>query len=178
MTRRISRPALCRAIDAVRNLSAIDKERLAGEIRRAQPHLFGAFLAQHPLGVSLEKMEFLLEILCICYRAMQESGLAWPLITDEAQERQLAAYLVVMKCDTGSDGTSGGGALKQYVAHHPERELLAFVFGELNNFLKRSNPEETDKYVMLAAITFVNCIAGVALPAANRDLHRTSGNPE
>ncbi len=81
---RISREALCRAIDARPAMDRKQKEQLGDEIFRAQPRLFGSFL--------------------VC--------------------------------------------------------------------LKRIVPEESDKYVMLAAANFVNCIAFVPMnaPVAKADI--------
>ena len=65
------------------------KERLADELFEAQPHVFASFLVQQQLGVALGKMDFLLEILLICLQAMKESGLIWPRITEDEQDRQM-----------------------------------------------------------------------------------------
>jgi hypothetical protein len=54
--------------------------------------------------------------------------------------------------------------MRQYIENHPEQNLLAYVTSETTNWLKRITPEETDTYVMLAAVNFVNCIAFVPLP--------------
>ena len=86
---RISADHLVRAISFVRAMDMARKEQLGEEIFHAQPHLFGSFLVQKRMGVSLEKMEFLLEILFVCFRSMQESGLTWPLITEDDLERHL-----------------------------------------------------------------------------------------
>jgi hypothetical protein len=73
---RISRAAVCRAIEKTRALDRTQKEALADELFRDQPHMFGSFLVQHQLGVSPEKMEFLLELLFVCFQAMKENP-AW-----------------------------------------------------------------------------------------------------
>ena len=51
----------------------------------------------------------------------------------------------------------------QYIAAHPEKMLFAFVQAEVNRWLQRVEPEESDKYVAMAAMNFVNCIAFVPL---------------
>ena len=56
-------------------------------------------------------------------------------------------------------------AFRHYLEGHPERNLLAYVIVELNDWLGRLVPEETDKYVVLAAVNLVNCIAFVPMPA-------------
>ena len=59
--RRISRETLASAIARVRGLDLMQKEQLAYELLRAQPHVFASFLVQQRLGVSLAKMDFLLD---------------------------------------------------------------------------------------------------------------------
>ncbi len=54
-------------------------------------------------------------------------------------------------------------ACGQYLANHPEQPLLAFVLAESNTWLRdlarRQAQSESDKYVMMASINLVNCIA-------------------
>jgi hypothetical protein len=161
---RISQQAVVDAIIKVRAMTRPQKEQLADEVFRVQPYMFGSFLVQSRLGVSYEKMEFLLEILFICFQAMKESGLNWPLISEDEQERQMERYTATVKFGEDLSADLRERSMQQYVTSHPERELLAFVFTETTNWLKRITPEETDKFVMLAAANFVNCIAFVSLP--------------
>jgi hypothetical protein len=161
---RISRQAVVNAIIKVQAMTRAQKEQLVDELFRVQPHMFGSFLVQKQLGVSYEKMEFLLEMLFTCFQAMKESGLNWPLISEDEQERQMARYTATVKFSEDLSTDLQERAMQQYVESHPEKELLAYVFTESVNWLKRVTPEESDKYVMLAAANFVNCIAFVPLP--------------
>ena len=156
---RISPSILARAITAVQAMDFRGKERLADEVFRAQPHLFGSFLVQQRLGVSLDKMEFLLELLLVCFQAMKESGLTWPVITEADLERQSQRYVASVKFGDGLADDLRDRAMRQYIEVHPEPTLLAYVQAESANWLKRINPDETDKYVLLAAANFVNGIA-------------------
>jgi hypothetical protein len=163
MTSRISRRALSTAITKVRAMTLEQKEQLADELVQEQPHMFGSFLVQKQLGVSIEKMDFLLELLLICFMAMRESGLDWPLITEDEQDRQMGRYVATLKFSEGLDAPLQERAMKQYLESHPEQNLLAFVMDETAHWLKRIVPEETDQYVMLAAVNFVNCIASIPI---------------
>lgn len=58
--------------------------------------------------------------------------------------------------------------MQQYLAGHPEKDLLAFVNDETSQWLQSVEPEESDKYVVMAAMNFVNCIAHVPLPMPSR----------
>jgi hypothetical protein len=52
------------------------------------------------------------------------------------------------------------------VATHPEQPLLALVITECNQWLEelacRKAGKESDKYVMMASVKLVNCIAHAA----------------
>lgn len=97
---------------------------------------------------------------------MKESGLQWPLITEDEQDRQLTRYVAAVKFGEDLPPADRDRAMNQYIKKHPEQDLLAFVTTETANWLTRIIPEETDKYVMLAAANLVNCIAFVPLPAS------------
>lgn len=164
---RISVDTLALAIKQVRSLTMTQKEAMVDEIFRAQPNLLGSVLAQHRLGVSLVKIEFLLDILQVCFQAMKVSGHVWPPITLDEQERQMQRLTASVKFG----GNMGNGlqqiATKQYIDAHPEKYLLAYVLAECADWLKKVAPEETDKFVLLAAINLVNCIAFSSAPQAN-----------
>lgn len=161
---RISLRSLTRAIQKIRAMSMGQKEQVVDEMFREQPNMLVSFLVQKQMGVSFEKMEFLLEILLICFQAMKESGLTWPLITEDEQDKQLARYVATVKFGDDLSPSLTDLAMKQYIESHPEQYLLAFVTGETADWLKRIIPEQTDKYVLLSAANFVNCIAFVPLP--------------
>jgi hypothetical protein len=52
---------------------------LADVIFAKQPNLLASCLVQPRLGVGPQSVEFLLNILFVCFQAMKESGLDWPL---------------------------------------------------------------------------------------------------
>jgi hypothetical protein len=109
-------------------------------------------------------VEFLLNILLVCYQAMKESGLDWPLISEDEQARHLQRTVGAVKFSEDiTDPTLAEAACKQYLANHPEQALLAFVLSESNIWLRdlarRQAESESDKFVMMASINLVNCIA-------------------
>ena len=161
---RISHQALSLAIQKVRAMSMGQKEQILDELFREQPSMLGSFLVQKQMGVSFEKMEFLLDILLICFQAMKESGLTWPLITEDDQDKQLARYVATVKFGEDLSASLQDLAMRQYIESHPEQYLLAFVTVETKDWLSRILPEETDKFVILAAANLVNCIAFVPMP--------------
>lgn len=163
-TCRISVPILAAAIQTVRSMGNQQKDALVDEIHKVQPNMLASFLVQSQLGVSYEKMEFLLEMLLICYQAMKQSNHAWPLITENHQEREMTRYVATIQFSEGLAAPVHADLVKQYVDQHPEPYLFAFVQTETNDWLQRIAPEKSDTKVMLAAANFVNCIAFAKLP--------------
>src|ERR1035437_6412005 len=111
---RISPQALAGAIQKIRAMSISQKEMVADELFRDQPNMLGSVLVQKQMGVSFEKIEFLLEILLICFQAMKESGLTWPLITEDEQEKQLTRYVATVKFGDDLSAPLQEHAMKQY----------------------------------------------------------------
>lgn len=162
---RIPREAVVRAVAKVPGMGFADKQRLADELFHAQPHVLASVLVQGRLGVSAEKMDFLLGLVPVAFQAMKESGLAWPLITEDEQNRRMARLSEAIRFREELPEEQRADAMMDYVRSHPEQELLAFVYTETTRWLQRVVPEESDKYVMLAALNFVECIAYVPMPA-------------
>lgn len=154
------------AIATVRAMDTNQKTQLADELFGKQPHMFTTFLVQKRFGASLAKMDFLLDLLFICFQAMKESGLSWPLVTEDELDRQMKKHLASIELDKGPDRSPTNHYLQKHIEAHPEKELLAYVQGETVNWLNRIVPEECDKYIAIAAATFVNCIAFVPIPLA------------
>lgn len=161
---RISLDALVSAMTGAQAMDMKQKEQLADEIFRAQPNLLGSVLVLRQLGVSLQKVEFALEILFVCFKAMQASGLTWPTISEDDLDRQSRRFTAITKFADGLNERLHEDSMQQYIASHPEKELLAYVQSESAKWLSCIVPEETDKHVMLAVWNMVNCLAFVVLP--------------
>jgi hypothetical protein len=169
---RISLDAVARAMRAVQAMNLRQKEDLIDEIHLAQPHMLGSVLVLKELGVSLEKMEFAFELLLLCFQAMKESGLTWPLISEDEQERQQRTYVTTVKLGEDLSPPLRDRLMQQYIGSHPEKNLLACVWSETANWLKRIVAEDSDKYVMMVAANHVNCIAFVPMSAQKMPHHR------
>lgn len=168
---RISPEQLATAIKKVRSMSLSQKVSLIDEIFQQQPNLLASCLVQQRLGASEHKVEFLLNILLVCFQAMKESGYQWPLITEDEQERQLARHTGVVKFSEDlADPAAADAARAQYVASHPEAPLLSFVVNEINAWLAELAAQraeaESDTLIMMAAVNFVNCIASAQVKNA------------
>jgi hypothetical protein len=167
---RITLDHLAAAIRKVRSMSLEEKEALAEEIHLRQPHMLASCLVQSRLGVAPAAVEFLLHILLVCYQSMKESGLQWPVITEDEQERQMQRWIGAVQFSEHAMGSAADGARDQYASQHSEQPLLAFVVSETNQWLRevsQHNAEaQSDKFVMMASMNLVNCIAGAPVSSA------------
>lgn len=103
---RISRNNVLRAIKAVQEMGTDQKRKLADEIFASQPNLLGSVLVLPSLGVSLAKQEFALEMLLLCFQAMKESGLMWPLIAEDEQANQMRRHSAILRFYASLDGSA------------------------------------------------------------------------
>jgi hypothetical protein len=162
---RISLDVMSQAMRVIQALNLKQKEGLIDEIFLAQPHMFGSVLVLQKFGVSSEKMEFAIELLILCFQAMKESGLSWPLITEDGQELQMQIYVTTVKLGEDLSPALRDRLMQQYIENHPEKDLLTCVWSKTADWFKRIVPEDSDRYVMLVAANLVNCIAFVPMPA-------------
>ena len=86
----ISKSVVGQAIATIEEMENRQRELLADEIHAHQPQLLASVLAQQTLGVSLEQIDVLLNLLLVSYQAMKVSGHAWHVVTAESQERCFA----------------------------------------------------------------------------------------
>src|ERR1700722_8786598 len=125
---RISAQAMARAVCAVQAMDFSKKEALVDEVFRVQTHMLASVMVHKKFGVSLEKIDFLLQILLVCFQAMKESGLTWVTVTEDEQERQMQRYAAIVESSSCRDEL-----LHQYIDSHPEKWLVAYVSSELTS---------------------------------------------
>jgi hypothetical protein len=150
---------------AVRRCRAASRERmtvLVDDLHARQPTLLASVAVQGRFGATPDTIAFLLELLLVCDLAAQAAGVAWPTVTESDQERHLAR-LAATACWNEALGADADALQSRYVLEHPEPALLAWVIASCNAWLTSTaaaNAErEADKYVLLAAMTFVESLA-------------------
>jgi hypothetical protein len=164
---RISIEHVATALRKVQSMDLPQKVTLIDEIHLQQPNLLASCVVQARLGADEHGVEFLLNILLVCYLAMHESGYEWRLITEDEQQQQLARMVGAVQFSADlTDPAAADAARAQYVASHPEQPLLALVVSQCTQWLRdlahRNVEKESDKFVMMASINMVNCIAHAA----------------
>lgn len=141
-----------------------EKKQLVDEIFRVQPKLLASVLALPSFGIAMRKADFALDILFVCFLAMKESHLPWPLITEDEQDAQMRRFTAIAQFGSDLDVSMQNRSMEQYITDHPEKPLLAYVMSETAKWTASVAPEESDNYVLLTIWNLVNCIAFVALP--------------
>lgn len=164
---RISPENVATAVRKVRSMTIAQKTGVIDEIQVKQPNLLASCVVQIRLGAEEQTVEFLLNLLLTCYLSMRESGFDWPPISETDQERELQRTVgAVLFSEQLANPTAANAARAQYLAAHPEQPLLALVFSECNGWLQdlaqRKAQKDSDKYVMMASVNLVNCIAHCA----------------
>jgi hypothetical protein len=91
---RITTENVAAAIRKVSSMSLPQKEELAEEIHGHQPQLLASCVVQLKLGAYINDVEFLLNILLVCHQALKESGLRWPMITEDERCKPLIAKTI------------------------------------------------------------------------------------
>lgn len=164
---RISVEHVANAIRKLQRMDLPQKTAIVDEIYLKQPNLLASCIVQRKFGADDQTIEFLLNLLLTCYVAMQESGFEWPLISETEQERELERTVgAILFSEELTDPAAANAARAQYINAHPEQPLLALVTSECNAWLQdlaqRNAEKESDKYVMMASVNLVNCIAHTA----------------
>ena len=151
---RLSTESVEKSVDAVQAMDRAQKERLADEIFRMQPNMLGSILVLPRLGVPMEKVEFAVGVLLVCFQAMKESGLAWPVITED--EQSASSRVSWRRRALGEDIAPSlrSRALRRYIAAHP-KSLAAYVASDTSKWLGEVAADESDKYAMLAVWNLV-----------------------
>lgn len=158
----LSQAQVAQAVAAVERMSAHERVQLADEIYLRQPHLLASVLVLARMGVSMEQLEIPIHLLLVSYQAIKVSGLQWPLITEDVQERCLQRLSGSIRFNEGLSPQLMRQTAQQRVDEHAQRYLLAFVHGYLGDHDLLAVRSDAEKYLLLAALNLVECIAATA----------------
>ena len=159
----ISQAVLANAAIAVGAMDMKRRVALADEIFLHQPNLLASVLVQQRMGASLQQIDVLVNILLVAYQAMKTSGQRWPVISEATQERCLQRLTGRVRFAEGLGLELLQQAVQDQIdAHGPY--LLAFAYGQLREHDLLAVKTEAEKYLLLAALNLVDCIAATAPP--------------
>jgi hypothetical protein len=158
----LSQVQVAQAVAAVERMSAHERVQLADEIYRCQPHLLASVLVLERMGVSMSQLEVPIYLLLVSYQAIKASGLQWPLITEDVQERCLQRLRGRIAFTEGLTPLQVQQAAGQHVEGHGQRYLLAFVHGYLRDQDLIAVRSDAEQYLLLCVLNLVECIAASA----------------
>ncbi len=157
----ITQAVLVQAIRDVNAMNSAQKVALADEIFLQQPNLLASILVLANMGVSTLQLEVPLHILLVTFQAMRRSGHTWPIVQEGEQERCMQRLTARMRFNEGLPVQMADHLVKQFCDEHCERNLLAFVYGYLGEHDLLGVRTDAEKYLLLAALNLVECIAFV-----------------
>lgn len=155
----ITQAVLTRAIVDVNGMSAAQKVQLADEIYVNQPNLLASILVLPRFGVSTLQLEVPIHVLLVTYQAMKRCGLALQTISEDTQDICMQRLTATVKFTEGVPPELVSQMISRLCAEHPERYLLAFVYGYLGEHDLLSVRTEAEKFLLLACLNLVESIA-------------------
>jgi hypothetical protein len=151
-----------------RGLTFDERVKLADEVHARQPNLFFSVLALQLQEATLEQMEVVLNILLVYYTAMRLSGHKWPVISEDDQERCLKRVTGRVRFLDGLTAQQQSQVINDAITAHPEKPMLAYLYGTLRENGYLSIDSESQKMMMLVGLNMVECIAEAASTKAKR----------
>lgn len=157
----ITQAVMVQADIAVNGMDQAQKVRLADEIFAHQPNLLASILALPRMGVGMAELEVPLHILFVTFQAMKRSGHVWPIVSEDVQDRCMQRLTARARFNEGLPGDLTNQVVQQFCGEHPERYLLAFVYGYLGDHGLLRVRTDAEKFMLLAALNLVECLADV-----------------
>lgn len=157
----ITQSVMIQADIGVRRMGQAQKVALADEIFLQQPNLLASILALPRMGVDMVQLEVPLHILLVTFQAMKLSGRAWPIVTEDVQETCMQRLTARARFNEGLPAELANKVVQQFCDKHPERYLLAFAYGYLGDHDLLSVRTDAEKFLLLAALNLVDCVAFV-----------------
>ena len=159
---RIAQAHVAEAVRAVERMNAQRQVQLGDEIFAHQPNLLGSIVVLRHVGASDAQIGIALHVLFVAWLAMKASGHRWPVISEDDQDLCLQRLTAKVRFVEELPPKLLPQAVKQHISEHAEPHLLAFAYGHLRD----SGVLGVRKYVLLAALNLVECIAFSGRPTA------------
>ena len=157
----ITQSVMVQADIAVRRMGQPQKVALADEIFLQQPNMLASILALPRMGVDMVQLEVPLHIMLVTFQAMKLSGQAWPVVTEDVQEKCMQRLTARARFNEGLPADLANKVVQQFCDEHPERYLLAFIYGYLGDHDLLSVRTDAEKFLLLGALNLAECVAFV-----------------
>lgn len=155
----ITPEVLARAAVEVNGMSAAQKVQLADEIYLSQPNLLASVLVLPRFGVSPLQLEVPIHVLLVMHQAIKHSGHTLSVISEDVQDICMQRLTATVKFTEGLPPELVSQMMAKFSTEHPERYLLAFIYGYLSEHDLLSVRTEAEKFLLLASLNLVECIA-------------------
>ena len=155
----LTQAVMVRASIDIDRMSAQHKVELADEIHARQPNLLASILVLPRFGVDMLQLEVPIHVLLVTFQAMKHCGRALPTISEDVQETCLQRLTATMRFTEGVPPDLGDQMVSKFCVDHPERYLLAFVYGHLGERDLLRVRTDAEKYLLLACLNLVECVA-------------------
>ena len=157
----ITQSVMVQADIDVNGMGPAQKVHLADEIFARQPNLLASVLALPRMGVGMVELEVPLHILFVTFQAMKRSGHAWPIVSEDLQDQCMQRLTARARFNEGLPDEPAKQVVQQFCDEHPERYLLAFVYGYLGEHDLLRVRTDAEKYLLMAALNLAECVASV-----------------
>lgn len=161
----ITQTVLAKAAIAVGGMGQVERVQLADEVFAHQPNLLASVLVLQRMGASLQQIDVPVHILLVAYQAMKTCGHVWPVISEDTQEVCLRRLTGRVRFAEGLPAQLLQQSMQQYINEHSERYLLAFAYGHLRDNDLLGARTEAEKFLLLATLNLVECIASAGAQA-------------
>ena len=155
----LTQAVMVRATIDVDRMDVQHKVEMADEIRVQQPNLLASILVLPQFGVDMQQLEVPIHVLLVAFQAMKHCGRALPTISEDVQETCLQRLTATLKFSEGVPPDLVEQMITKFCVDHPERYLLAFVYGHLGQHDLLRVRTDAEKYLLLACLNLVECVA-------------------
>jgi hypothetical protein len=112
-------------------------------------------------GVDMLQLEVPIHVLLVAARAVKHCGQAVPTISEDVQETCLQRLAATMQFTEGVPPEFVEQMITKFCVDHPERYLLAFVYGHLGEHDLLRVRTDAEKFLILVVLNLVERVAYV-----------------
>lgn len=116
----------------------------------------------------MAQLEVARHILFVTFQAIELSGHQWPLVTEDIQDGCRQRLVARARFNEGQPQELATKLVQEFHTEHVERNLLAFVYSWLDEHDLMAVRTEAKRYLMMAALNLVGCVASVGVVKPTR----------
>ena len=147
------------SVRRVQEMSKADRLLLCDEIYKRQPALLAHVLVLHRLGVCMQKIDRMVNILIVLYDLFSRaSPTVLPPVSEDILERVNTNQLAFLKLLEGEDRNELKRLCELSVSSHPEINALAFILGDLREAGIADMHQKEDEYCVRTARNILDAI--------------------